>query len=258
MRLLGLAIRQVKYEDRAFRRNPAKAFFTIVFPLIFLVVLNVLFGNDSLDVPGGTTKVATFYVPAIMALTVVNSCYTGLAMSWAIARDEGLLKRVRGTPLPAWTMVFGRVAHLTMVMVVLSVVVALFGRVFYGVSLPTDTLPAVVLALVVGAAAFSALGIAIVAVVPNADAAPAVVNASILPLLFISDVFIPPDASTPSWVLKVGEIFPVRHLSEALQTPFNPFAGGAGFEWGHLGIVALWGLAGLIVAVRFTSWEPRA
>lgn len=254
---LALAIRQVRYEDLAFRRNPAKAFFTIVFPLIFLVILNVLFGNDSLEVAGGTTKVATFYVPAIIALTVVNSCYTGLAMSFAITRDQGLLKRVKGTPLPAWALLFGRVVHLTIVMIVLAVAVAAFGRVFYGVELPTTTLPAVAVALIVGAAAFSALGIAVVAIVPNADAAPAVVNASVLPLLFISDVFIPPDGDTPAWVRTVADVFPVKHLSEALQTAFNPFETGAGFEWGHLAIVALWGVAALVVAIRFTSWEPR-
>jgi len=255
---VALALRQVTYENRAFRRNPAKAFFTIVFPMIFLVILNVLFGNDILEVEGGTTRVATFYVPAIITLTVVNSCYTGLAMSFAIARDQGLLKRVRGTPLPPWALIFGQIAHLTLVMIVLAVVVALFGRVFYDVELPTTTLPAVALTLVLGAAAFSALGIAVVALIPNADAAPAVVNVSILPLLFISDVFIPPGADTPEWVLRVGDLFPVKHLSIALQGAFNPFESGAGFEWGHLAIVAAWGIAAFAVALRFTSWEPRA
>jgi ABC-2 type transport system permease protein len=255
---LALALRQVGYEHRAFQRNPAKAFFTIIFPAIFLVILNVLFGNDVLELEGGTTRVATFYVPAIITLTVVNSCYTGLAMSFAIARDQGLLKRARGTPLPPWALVFGRVAHLTLVMVVLAVIVALFGRVFYDVELPTTTLPAVAVALIVGAAACSALGIAIVAVIPNADAAPAVVNVSVLPLLFISDVFIPPGADTPDWVLQVADLFPVRHLSQALQTAFNPFESGAGFEWGHLAVVALWGVGAFVVALRFTSWEPRA
>ncbi len=254
---LQLALRQVRYEDLAFRRNPAKAFFTIIFPLIFLVIFTLMFGNDNLDVEGGTVKVATFYVAAIVALTVVNSCYTGLAMSFAVARDQGLLKRVRGTPLPSWSLIFGRVGYLTLVMVLLSVLVVAFGRVFYDVSVPTTTLPAIFLTLIVGAAAFSALGIAVVAIIPNADAAPAVVNATVLPLLFISDVFIPPNTDTPQWVEWVANIFPVRHLSIALQTGFNPFESGAGFEWGHLAVVAVWGVAGLLLAMRFTSWEPR-
>ena len=254
---LRLALRQVKYEQRAFLRNPAAAFFTLAFPLIFLVILNVIFGDDDLDLGGRVISGATFYVPAIMALTVVNSCYTGLAMGFAINRDEGVLKRVRGAPLPSWAFLFGRIAHTTLVMVVLAAIVIAFGWVFYDVELPTTALPAVLVTLALGALAFSALGLAMAALIPNADAAPAVVNASILPLLFISDVFIPPDADTPGWVQRIGDLFPVKHLSEALQAGFNPFATGSGFEWSHLGVVALWGVVGAIVAVRFSSWEPR-
>ena len=254
---LRLALRQLRYEDLAFRRNPAKAFFTVVFPIIFLVIFTMMFGNDELEVEGGTVKVATFYVAAIVALTVVNSCYTGLAMSFAIARDQGLLKRIRGTPLPPWSFVLARVIHLTLVMLVLAVLVVAFGRIFYDVTLPTTTLPAVLITLIVGAAAFSALGIAVVAVIPNADAAPAVVNASVLPLLFVSDVFIPPDTGTPEWIQWVANVFPIRHLSEALQTGFNPFETGTGFEWFNLAVVAAWGIGGLVLALRFTSWEPR-
>jgi ABC-2 type transport system permease protein len=142
-------------------------------------------------------------------------------------------------------------------MLVLSALVVAFGRLFYDVEVPTSTLPAVIVTLVIGAAAFSALGIAVVGVIPNADAAPAVVNASVLPLLFISDVFIPPDADTPQWVEWIANVFPIRHLSEALQTGFNPFETGAGFEWLNLAIVAAWGVAGMLIALRFTSWEPR-
>ena len=115
MRPLRLALRQVKYEQLAFQRNPAAAFFTFAFPLIFLVILKVIFGNNDLDLGGRVISGATFYVPAIMALTVVNSCYTGLAMGFAINRDEGVLKRVRGAPLPSWAFLFRRIAHTTIV-----------------------------------------------------------------------------------------------------------------------------------------------
>ena len=255
---LLLVLRQVKYEERAFRRNPAKAFFTFAFPLILLVILNVIFGNIDLSVPGGIASGATFYVPAIMTLTVVNSCYTGLAISFAINRDEGVLKRIRGAPIPTWAFLLARVSHTTLVMLVLTVIVGAFGWVFYDIELPTRTLPSVVLALALGAFAFSALGLAVTALIPNADAAPAVVNASILPLLFISDVLLPPNADTPAWVLGIGSLFPVKHLSEALQAEFNPFGSGAAFEWDHLLVVALWGVAGVVIALRFSSWEPRS
>jgi len=253
---LALALRQVRYENRAFWRNPAAAFFTFFFPLIFLVIFNLLFGNDELTVPGGTTNVSTFYVAGIAALSVVYTGYTGLAMLVSLAREQGLLKRVRGTPLPPWAFLFGRLVHMTLTMVLLVAIVVAMGALFYGVDVPTKTMPAFILALVVGAAAFSSLGLAITAVIPNAEAAPAIVQASTLPLLFISDVFIPA-GNAPDWLATIADIFPVKHLSEALQTSCNPFETGYGFEPMHLAVIAVWGVGGLLVSLRYFSWEPQ-
>ena len=130
------------------------------------------------------------------------------------------------------------------------VVVTAAGALLYGVDVPTNTMPAFIVTLIVGAATFCALGLAIVTVIPNADASPAVVNASILPLLFVSDVFIPLD-DAPGWLTTFADIFPVRHFSLALQTSFNPFETGAGFQWVHLLVMAVWTVVGLLVAARF-------
>ena len=257
MKAVRLVLMQLKYQERAFRRNPAAAFFTIAFPLIFLVILNVIFGGSDLEVGDRVISGATFYIPAIAALTVVNSCYTSIAMSWVFDRDGGVLKRVRGSPLPPWAFLVGRIGHAVLLMLALLVLVVLFGWLFYDVDVPGQTMPAVLVTLAVGAFAFCTLGFAIAAVIPNSDAAPAVVNGSILPLLFISDVFIPPDLGTPAWVGHLSSVFPVKHLSEALQTAFNPFTMGAGFEPVHLGVIAAWGIAGLLFTLRFSSWEPR-
>ena len=256
MTSLALALRQVRYENTAFWRNPTAAFFTVVFPLIFLVIFNLLFGNEELAVAGGTTNTSTFYVPAIAALAVINACFTGLAMSVSIARDRGLLKRIRGTPLPAWAYLCGLAVHMTLVAMLLVVVVTAAGALFYDVDVPTTRLPAALVTLALGAAAFSMLSLAVTALIPNAEAAPAVVNAMVLPLLFISDVFIPP-GQAPGWLITVADLFPIKHLSLALQTAFNPFESGAGFEPEHLLALALWGVVGLLVALRFFSWEPR-
>ena len=117
-------------------------------------------------------------------------------------------------------------------------------------------LPALLVTLIVGAATFCALGAATAAFVPNADAASPIVNAIILPLFFTSNVFIRLP-SPPDWLATVRDVFPVIHFFEALQTSFNPFVEGSGFEWGHLGVVALWGVGGAVVAARFFTWEPR-
>ena len=108
--------------------------------------------------------------------------------------------------------------------------------------------------LVVGAGSFCALGFAITTVIPNADASPAIVNATILPLLFLSGIFIPLGTNAPSWIVWVARIFPVRHFALGLQAGFL----GTSFDWVDVGVVAAWGAAGLLIAIRRFSWEPRA
>jgi ABC-2 type transport system permease protein len=251
-----LIARQIGYENRSFWRNPAAAFFTFVFPLMFLFLFPNIFGDEEVNYFGRATSINTFYVPAIAAFSVITACYTNLAMSLTFLREEGVLKRKRGTPMPPWAYMAGRILHSILIGVLLVAIVVVVGALFFDVDVPDNSLPAFTVAVAVGAAAFSALGLAITGVVPNSDAAPAVINFSILPLLFISDVFIP-IRDAPEWLKTVGEIFPIYHLTQAMLASFDPFREDAGFEWGHLAIVALWGVAGLLFALRRFSWEPR-
>jgi ABC-2 type transport system permease protein len=136
------------------------------------------------------------------------------------------------------------------------VLVAILGKLVYDVSLPDQTIPSVLVTLAVGAFAFSCLGFALTAIIPSEDAAPAVTNAIMLPLYFVSGVFIP-DSEIPSGVLHVADVFPVRHFFEAFFTAWDPNTTGAGFELGNLAVVMAWGILGLLVAVRLFRWEPR-
>ena len=256
MRTIALTLRQVRFENRAFWRNPPSAFFTFVFPLMFLVIFKVVFGDQEIEVPGGKVDTSTFYVPGIIALSVISACYTNIAIGIAFSRDRGLLKRVRGTPLPAASFLFGRIIQATLIAVLLVLLVLGAGVFLYGVEAPADKAPAFIIGLVVGAATFCALGLAMTALIPNADAAPAVVNASILPLLFISNVFIP-TANAPAWLNDFASLFPVVHFSEAMHAAFNPFETGGGFDVKSLIVMAVWGALGLAVAVRYFSWEPK-
>jgi ABC-2 type transport system permease protein len=256
MSTVALALRQTRYELIAFRRNPAAVFFTFVFPLMFLVIFNVVFGNQEIDVPGGQIDSSTFYVPGIVGLSVISACYTNVAMSISFSRDRGLLKRIKGTPLPSVAFFAGKILQATIVSVILVILVLVVGIVLYGVDPPTDRLPAFFLALLVGAVSFCALGLAVTSVIPNADAAPAVVNASILPLLFISNIFIP-TSNAPDWLNDLASIFPVAHFASALHRAFDPFVTGSGLEIKDLVVMAIWGLIGVVVAVRYFTWEPK-
>lgn len=251
---LSLSLRQVRYTNKAFWRNPASAFFTFAFPLMFLVIFTALFGGGRTTIGNQTFSTAKLYVPSIAAFSVITACYTNIAISVTFARDTGVLKRIHGTPLPGWAYVAARVMHAVIVACILVVIVAAFGRLFYDVIPPSGvSLVRFLVTLVVGAASFAALGLALTTVIPNADAAPAVVNATVLPLLFLSGVFIPVSNSTPAWINTVGNFFPIRHFVIAMNAAFL----GTPFSWSDVAYVALWGIAGLLLAARYFSWEPR-
>lgn len=254
MSALALTLRQVRYENRAFWRNPAAAFFTFFFPLLFMVIFNVLLGGNR-DMGGGL-RIADFYTPGIIAFGLITATYTNIAMMVTTVRDEGILKRVRGTPLPTIAYLGGRMLHAIVIGLLLVVIVALFGSLAYQVHFPWDRLPALVLTLAIGAASFCALGLAIAGVIPNAEAAPAIVQFTVLPLNFISNVFIDMRGA-PEWLNVVSRIFPVRHFADALMAIYDPRTTGNGLLPGDLAVIAAWGLAGLLVALRYFSWEPR-
>lgn len=256
MNTLVLGIRQARYEMRAFWRNPAAAFFTFLFPLMFLFIFNSVLGDGAISIPGGEVDTSTFYVPAILAFSVISATYTNISMTVVYSRDGGLLKRVRGTPLPSLAYFIGRILQAIGVTLILVVIVMAAGIFVYGVELDAEKIPWLVLTLIVGSACFCALGLAITGFVPNADAAPAVINASILPLLFISNVFIP-TADAPSWMNDLASVFPVSHFANSLIAGFNPFVEGSGFDLESLLIMAGWGIVGTVIAMRYFTWEPR-
>jgi ABC-2 type transport system permease protein len=251
---VALLVHQFRFDQKIFWRNPASVFFTAVFPLLFLFIFATFFKNaeiEGLDVDG-----ATYYVPAIVALSVISATTVKLAMNLSSEREAGMLKRLRGTPLPPSAFVAGRVGNSLVVSLILVVLVSVIGALFYGVSIPTQTMPAVLVTLAVGAASFSCLGFALAAVIPSEDAAPAVTNAIVFPLYFVSGVFVPAD-EIPDGILHFADIFPVRHFFEAFFTAWDPNTTGAGFALGDLAIVAAWGVLGLLIAVRYFRWEPR-
>ena len=251
----ALAWHQFHYERRIFWRDPASLFFTVMLPLIFLFIFATIFGNDTIPARNDL-RVATYYVPGIMTLAIVSATTVSQAIGLVEARESGALKRLRGTPMPTWAFVTGRVGNSITVSLIMVVLITAFGRIFYGVTVPTTTIPALLVALVVGAASFSCLGFALTTIIPTLQSAPAITNALVLPLYFLSGIFIP-ETEIPNGVLTVADVFPIRNLFEALLTGFDPTTSGAGFDWGNLGIVALWGVAGLVIAMRSFRWTPR-
>jgi ABC-2 type transport system permease protein len=251
----ALALHQFRYDQKSFWRNPAAVFFTVAFPLMFLLIFELIFGNDTLE-ELGNLKTTTYYVPAILTLAIVSATMQSVAIRLTTERENGILKRGRGTPMPPWVFFAGRIGNAIVISLLMLIIVPAIGRLLYGVNIPWEHLPAILVTLAVGAASFCALGVALTVIIPSEDAAPAITNVVIFPLYFLSGVLIP-QTEIPDGVLNVSNIFPIRHFFEAFFASWNPATTGGGFEWGHLGIVAAWGVFGLVIAIRFFRWTPR-
>lgn len=255
MRALHLVLHEFRFAQKVFWRNPASVFFTALLPVLFLLIFAAIFGDQHIEELGGL-KVTIYYIPAIVTLAVISATLNNLTMNVTIAREAGLLKRGRGTPLPPWVFIAGRVGNAVVISAVMLVVVTLVGKLLYGAPIPWERIPAVVVTLVVGAAAFCCIGLALTAAVPSREAASAISNAIVLPLYFLSGIFIP-ENEIPDGVLSIAGYFPVRGFFEAFFSAYSPNTIGPGFEWGQLAIVALWGLAGLVITLRYFRWTPR-
>lgn len=251
LRLTGV---QLRYVNKAFWRNPASAFFTFAFPLMFLVIFTALLGHYTVQIGSRSINTSTYYVASMACFSVITACFNNIAMAVTFQREDAVLKRAHGTPLPGAAFLGARIIHAVLIAVLLVVITAAFGRAVYGADIPTGTtLLRFIVALLVGAAAFCALGLAVTALIPNTDAGAPIVNAIILPLEFLSGIFIAFGNTTPAWILWIARVFPVRHFVLSMQAGFL----SAPFSWTDVLVVAAWGIAGLLLAIRFFSWEPR-
>jgi len=254
---VALITHEVRHNVRSFRRDRQARFFTVALPVLFLVIFCALFGNGTVRVPGGTIKESTYYVPGLVGLGLIQASFASLVVSVVAQRESGILKRRRATPVRAWVLIAGRALTAVGIAAVMAVILILIGWLAYGASLPGRTIPAIAVTIAVGAASFCALAYALSSVINSADSAQPMVQFVLLPLYFISGVFVA-SAQIPQWLLDVANVFPVRHLQEALLEAFNPHTVGAGFAWTDLLVLAIWGVAGLAIAVWHFGWQPKA
>jgi ABC-2 type transport system permease protein len=231
-------------------------FFTVGLPLIFMVLFTSIFGNDDITVNGQQISGATYYVPSILTLEIVSATFLNLVIWIVLQRERGQLKRVRATPVPGGVVIGGRGLTSFVIAILAVVLLCAIGVVFYGVDLPSGTLPAFIVSVFIGVLSLSAVGFAFSGFVPSENAAPAMANFVALPIYFISGIFVP-EETLPDWMSKLGSVFPVKPLFDALLTSFNPATTGSGFEWGKLAVVAAWGVGALLVAMRTFRWVPR-
>jgi ABC-2 type transport system permease protein len=252
---LRRVLAQTRADLKVFVRNPAALFFGAILPVIFLCLFVAIFGNARIP-ERGNIRTATLQVPAFIVLAVVSSSFVGLAIGLTNVRENGVLKRIRATPVAPWVVFAGRIATAVCTAVLTTVVLMTIGYVAFDVSVRGATLPAFACTLVLAAATYCALGIAFTRLISSPDAAPALTNAVVLPLYFISGVFVP-ISQLPDGLRQVASVLPVEPLVDALTVAFDPRTTGAGFDAGDVALIAGWGIAGLLLAVRFFVWTPR-
>ena len=246
---LGLVGSQIRYEQRAYWRNRGRGIITFIFPLMFLVIFVSLNEGRTLHERGGIAY-NDFFVPGILAYGVIATTYVNMAIGTAILRDEGVLKRMQGTPLPRWAYILARIGSTVVIVGLMTAVTLGLGAAVYGVTIRASTLPALVATLVLGTAAFTTLGIGVTRFMPDAEAAPLFVNLSILPLTFISGIWFPTDGM-PRGLQDIAKLFPIRALADGLQYAFDPRTTGAGFNAHDLRSLVVWTAIGVVLMVRF-------
>ena len=249
-----LAARQVGYQNRLFRRTPIAAFFTLVLPLVMLLLFTAIF-DGVVETEYGPITYAQFYAPSLAVFSAASATYTNLGVGIPIYRDDGILKRIRSTPLPPWLYIAGAIGSAIWIAAIGATLMMGVGAAFFNVGIAADKVPAAVLAFLVGSATFAALGVALAALVPNASSAPAIANATILPIAFVSGIFLPLE-DAPGWVVTIGDIFPLKHFVIAFSAPFNTWTEAPAIEWEHLAAMVIWGVAGIVVALRYFKWDP--
>ncbi len=243
---LALSWRQYRLERKMFWRNPSAAFFNFVLPLLFLGLFGAIFAGSQTDLD--------VIVPGIAGMSVMTTTFVALAMNMVFLREQGVLKRLRGTPLPSGAYLGGLAAHaITNTAIQLSIVIAA-GALLFGVGLPENW---IVLAVFVaaGVVCLGSLGVALSHAIPNVDSAPAYVNAIFLPVVFVSGVFFDGD-DAPAFLRDIAQALPLTHLIDGLSGAMVTGA-SLGSNLSGLAVVLIWGALGAVLAVRGFRWDAR-
>jgi ABC-2 type transport system permease protein len=236
--------RQIRFERRLFWRNPSAAFFNFLLPLLFLFLVASVYAGDA--------ELLDVLVPGIAGMAIMATTFSSLAFNVTFLREQGILKRMLGTPAPTPAYLGGLLGSAMLNAVLQVLLVVVIGNLVYGVSWPRDPL-ALAVFTALGVVAFAALGIAFSHMIPNFDSAAAYVNVVFLPLIFVSGVFYSAE-SLPGVLQAAGDALPLKHVIDGLYGAIVTGAGVAD-NLAALAVVGAWAVAGIVLAVRFFRWE---
>lgn len=250
---LLLSAGQVRYQLVLLARSPFGLFLTLLVPLLMLVSLNLITPSNAAVVWGH--HYAQFLTPAISVFCLLNACYVTTITSIVLAREEEILKRLRGTPLPAWAYLAGRAGAAVLTAVLSVGIIIATGVLFFHVTIIWRAFGYYVGAASLGIVCFFLLGVAVTTVVPKTDTALPVAFGTMLPLAFISDVFFS-SAHAPGWLSDLASAFPVAPVARAMEAAFNPATRSWPMPATGLLAVLGWSVAAVAVIAAAFRFEP--
>jgi ABC-2 type transport system permease protein len=248
----GLVWHQTALEQRSFWRNPQTAFFTFALPVGLLVIFGAVAGNHAIPRLHGL-HAPVVLVPGFLAFGIIVAAYQNLAATITLLRSEGVLKRIRSTPLQPGAYVAAHLCSGVVTCVALAAVTVTLGAAVFGAAPLGRRSLLLVGVLVLGVTCFASLGLAITAAIPTADAAGPVTNGTYLPLAIVSGTF-SYDLVLPAWLNRIAALFPVKAFTDALRTCYNPIARATPTT--EILVLAAWTFAGVVLTRRYFRWEP--
>lgn len=250
----GLAVAQTRFALRGYARDSSALVFTALFPVILLLLFNAIFkGNTKFDgryVPSGA-----YYTASIISYVITLVSFGSLLSRITTARERGLLKRFRGTPMPSWVYLVSEIGRTVVVVYGTVALLVAVGAIFYHVHVSAHLLVGLVVYVALGVSCFCSLALALCGVCKTADSASAIGPLAATILSFLSGVFIP-TYLMPTWLIDIGKLFPLEHTARGLQSAFL-IAGSTGINALNIGALVAWAAFGLVVASRNFRWEAR-
>ena len=244
---------EVRAEQMLFWRNREAAFFTFLLPVILFLIFGAIYGDRL--IAKEHIRGASFLEAGMIGYGVAVTCFAGLAITLVVRRESGILKRIRTTPLPGWTYIAAVLTSTFLVVLIEVVLIVAVGRVLFSVAVPSRPF-SLLAVLVLGAAAFAAMGLGIAGLIKSAEGSSAVINAVYLPMAIIAGTFFSP-ASYPTFLRRIAEVLPLTHFTKLTRDVMVRNQHLWSDSW-SVAVVAAWGLVGLLGALRRFRWQPRA
>ena len=249
---MRLFLHELRTEQVLYWRNREAAFFTFFLPVIFFLIFGSVYGKDFIKKEH--VKASDFLEAGMIGYGVAATCFAGLGISLVVRRESGVLKRIRGTPLPPATYILGVLGSTFVVFLIEAVLIVAIGRLLFSVAVP-NALLSLLFVLALGALAFAAMGLGITGLVRSAEGSSAVINAVYLPTAIISGTFFTPK-SYPGFLKAIADVLPLTHYTQLTRDVMlrNEHFWSDG---GAIAVVLLWGVVGAVGAVRGFRWQPR-